>query len=280
VLFPETDRSPQTVSLNPFGCWVWWARENQGRSGEPARIFGLVDAALRAAGMGDAPVFVAGLSSGAAMAAILGAVWPDRVAAVAAHAGVAYSAAEVETPVVPAWFRGVAEDGSSLLSFSPLNMMKMKAWASESLGALREAQDGADALAVKAIAARDGAAGYAPVLVVHGELDPVVDPRNARQLVLQALQIADLADDGLDDQSVDTRADAKEEAPGAPDLYGHTRWDWRDAAGRLAARFVRVRKLGHAWSGGHPAGSFTDPLGPDATELSLDFFTEVAAQGR
>jgi poly(hydroxyalkanoate) depolymerase family esterase len=277
TLFPETDRTPATVGLNPFGCWLWWARENQGRGGEPARIVALADAAARAAeGAIDASRFcVAGLSSGAAMAAILGAVWPDRVAAIACHAGVAYSAAEVETPTLPAWATGRMEDGTTILSFTPLNMMKLKAWASESLGALAKADDDHADDAAEAVAARAGAAGYAPALIVHGAEDRIVDPAHARQLALQALQIADLADDGDDDQSVDTRADAKEEGKGGRGGYPFTRWDWRDDAGRLAARLVRIGRLGHAWSGGHPAGGFTDPLGPDASALTVAFFAEV-----
>lgn len=97
-----------------------------------------------------------------------------------------------------------------------------------------------------------------PTFVVHGDQDTVVNPRNAEAVIVQA-------------------------SAGRP---LHRREETVEADGRRPARRIRlsddegctvmeqwiVEGLGHAWSGGDPAGSYTDPSGPDAAAAMLRFF--------
>ncbi len=44
--------------------------------------------------------------------------------------------------------------------------------------------------------------------------------------------------------------------------------------GRTSTEFWQIDGAPHAWSGGHPAGSYTDPTGPDASAQMLRFFAQ------
>ncbi len=83
VLYPEQSRS-----ANLGGCWNWHRRDDQRRgSGEPALIAALTRHATGLARANPARVYVAGISAGAAAAAIVAAAYPELFVAVGAHSG-------------------------------------------------------------------------------------------------------------------------------------------------------------------------------------------------
>ena len=84
VVYPE-----QTRCDNPATCWNWFRPGDQRRdSGEPAILAGLARHLQAEHGVPDGATFVAGLSAGGSMAAVLGATYPDVFAAVGVHSAV------------------------------------------------------------------------------------------------------------------------------------------------------------------------------------------------
>jgi poly(3-hydroxybutyrate) depolymerase len=113
-----------------------------------------------------------------------------------------------------------------------------------------------------------GATGHAaaariPAIVFHGDRDTTVNPSNADAVVAQFAPSAASAQ--------------RAEEGRAPDGHAYTRTRYLNAAGRTIVEQWRIHGAGHAWSGGSPAGSFTDAQGPDATAEMLRFFLEHAA---
>ena len=57
-----------------------------------------------------------------------------------------------------------------------------------------------------------------------------------------------------------------------PGGYAYVVADWKDANGRDVQAYWKIGGMGHAWSGGNPAGTYTDPRGPNASIALYSFF--------
>ena len=211
----------QSVDANRGRCWNWFEPEHQRRgAGEPAIVAGMVRKIVRQHCLDARRVFVAGLSAGGAMAVILGRTCPDIFRGVGVCAGMPYAAARTATTAV----------------------MAMR-------GRHRSETAADDAARVPARAVR--------TLVIHGERDRTVVPKNAEAIVAMAL-----------DTFGPTTAEHEEGVSGGRAVR---RVRYRTASGSIAVEHWTVAGAGHAWSGGAP-GVFSDPLGPDASEVLLQFF--------
>ena len=99
-----------------------------------------------------------------------------------------------------------------------------------------------------------------PTIVFHGDADTTVHPRNGHHVIAQSGPAAN--------------ARTQVHRGRIPGGHGYTRTLHLDASGRTILEHWEIHGAGHAWSGGSPAGTYTDPRGPDATREMLRFFLE------
>lgn len=99
-----------------------------------------------------------------------------------------------------------------------------------------------------------------PLIVIHGDRDTTVSPVNADKLIASRLAAGDVT--GQDGPAKKRDHDRRP----------YTRTAHNNVDGMSVAESWIVHGAGHAWGGGSPTGSYTDPQGPDASAEMIRFF--------
>ena len=205
---------------NAQGCWNWFSTDNGRAFAEVALIINAIDQACLLHPVDRARVVIAGLSAGASMAALVAARHPGRFKAVVMHSGVA--------------------PGSAHSALSALGAMRGRRRPS--------------ALAVARVAPAEP---WPPLLVIQGDADGVVAPRNG----LAAAQVWAQAAGAV--AGPPRRVQRGQRYPTQVTDFKHQ--------GRSRVTLVEVQGLAHAWSGGAASQAFSDGLGPDASRMAWAF---------
>ena len=233
----------QAAQANASKCWNWFKPQDQRRgAGEPSLIAGIVGEVARRHGADPRRIYVAGLSAGAAMAVVLGETYPELFAGVGAHSGLPY---------------GSAHD-------IPSAMAAMKGG--------RSGMPGLKNVPGAAGSPRRKAAQAVPVIVFHGDRDHTVQSTNGAHIVQQA-------QDAHGAQAGDTAWRARTESGITPGGRRFSRTVHAGPDGQTRIESWTLHGAGHAWSGGHASGSYTDSTGPDASAEMVRFFMALPRAG-
>jgi len=233
----------QAAQANASKCWNWFNPQDQQRgAGEPSLIAGIAIEVARRHDADPSRVYVAGLSAGAAMAVVLGESYPELFAGVGVHSGLPYASAH-DIPSALAAMKG----GRS------------------GMPELRRAAGGAESSRRKAVRA-------VPAIVFHGDRDHTVQHTNGAHIVQQARAAhgAQLGDSAL---RVTTHCGV------TPNGRRFSRTVHADNEGQVRIESWTLHGGGHAWSGGHASGTYTDGSGPDASAEMVRFFMALPRAG-
>ncbi len=138
----------QPKQANPSKCWNWFKPGDQHRErGEPSLIAGITREIIAAHNVDTARVYIAGMSAGGAMAAIMLAAYPELYAAAGVHSGLPAQCAH-DLPSAFAAMKGGKRRGTA-----------------------------------PSAKADSGLSPQRPIIVFHGDADATVHIANAARLV-------------------------------------------------------------------------------------------------
>lgn len=240
VVYPD-----QPTASNSSNCWNWFLEDHQfSESGEPKFNADIIQQVMMDKNIDANRVFALGMSAGAAEAVIMAATYPNLFEAISASAGLEYMGGTTPVEAV----------GAQVSGFYP----------NADLQGERAYQE-----------MQKSTPSQIRVIVFHGDMDATVNSNNAEGIIQQWAQTNDLVMDDTDNEDIDALPETvlTETVPGGR-TYTHSFYENNN--GEVILEKYIIEGMTHRYSGGAdnaPGGSiYTDPTGPKATPISLDFF--------
>lgn len=170
VVYPE-----QSKHVHSHRCWHWYDAGDSAGGAEARAVVSLVDALVAQHGFDSERVYVAGISAGAGLTALLAVNYPEHFAAVGVHSGPAFGEARSGIAAMDVMRRGARREPAELVD---------------------EAADVANYPGM-------------PAIIIHGDADHVVSPVNADQLAVQFLRLNRVVDETGARKSGEVREERK-----------------------------------------------------------------------
>lgn len=236
VVYPDHETQSE-LGPHLLQCWRFYnPLEMQRRFGDADAIAELTRMVMDRWAVDEERVYILGASSGAFMAGVMGAAYPELYAAIGLIAGGPYAS-------------------TVLAAAQPVGPTLAQVWL--------QAQ-----LALQTMGER---ARVVPLLEIHGTADTTIYPQNGYNAVRQWLYTNNLVvSGGLTGYYALEPTDIVDSmVPGGRAYHTDT---YRDPEDCIISQHVRIDDMGHQWPGTDEGVAFGDPSGPSANEIAWDFF--------
>ena len=230
VLYPQ-----QSVASDSNRCWHWYRRATQQGQGDVGLIAEMIKQVQARHRLDGSRTYVAGLSAGAGLAAILALRHPRLIAAAGLHSAPVYGTSDSPLSGFQAMQQGAGikhPEAVREFTHAPVKFPGM------------------------------------PVMLIQGKTDPVVRRVNVDHLTAQFALV-----DAPFITSVEpvVRSYAGRSTGRSPRRAYKTATYY--AGRKPMVMKCEIDLLGHAWSGGEGSLDYSAPEGPDATLLLWNFFS-------
>jgi len=119
-----------------------------------------------------------------------------------------------------------------------------------------------------------------PIFVIHGTSDPTVNIINGQQIIKQWARTLDkVVGHGQAAGVISDVPTSTQKGQVSSGRSFNLKNYVNPKSGKIQMKFLEVDQMAHAWSGGSSSGTYTDPKGPDASQMMIEYFTSYGSSG-